>query len=381
MKATIGLGLMGLVVALGGCGTDGAETPAAATDTAAAAETEATVDTGTEPDAATTADTVAAIDAPPPPKSGKSERTLTVDGVEREFLVHVPATLDASKAVPVVFMLHGTSGSGDKFYNISGWVEKADAEGFIAVFPSALAYCLGDDEDYDAVIEASEYKVTTKWAAGKLGTAVMPLCTEEQITQLPKAKQDEIASHTLRDDLAFFDAMVASVVGGLPVDVKRLYVTGFSNGAQMSARLMMERTNTFAAFAMAAGSPAVPGPALRPVSAVFSVGSLDDGFLTKSGVAELPLDESLLDLPSFSGLAATLGAALQIDATKHTYDAKTANGKTIGMFSFDQSLAGAGNKLIIAVIEDATHQYPNGKNHPAVMTEFLWKFFSNQTLP
>lgn len=65
--------------------------------------------------------------------------------------------------------------------NISGWVEKADALGFIAVFPSALAYCLGDDEDFDGVVEPDEYKVTTKWAAGALGTAAMPLCSEEQI--------------------------------------------------------------------------------------------------------------------------------------------------------------------------------------------------------
>jgi hypothetical protein len=26
-------------------------------------------------------------------------------------------------ATPVVFMLHGTSGGGEKFYNISGWKE------------------------------------------------------------------------------------------------------------------------------------------------------------------------------------------------------------------------------------------------------------------
>src|SRR5262245_18049069 len=96
---------------------------------------------------------------------GRLVRRLMVDGIEREFLIHVPQRVDGSARVPVVIMIHGTSGSGGKFYNISGWVEKADATGFIAVFPSALSYCLGDDDDRDGVVEPDEYRITTKWAA------------------------------------------------------------------------------------------------------------------------------------------------------------------------------------------------------------------------
>ena len=82
-------------------------------------------------------------------EAGRIVRHLTVDGVVREVVLHVPDSVNGSQDVPVVFMLHGTSGDGDKFYNISGWKEKADQEGFIAVFPSALTYCFGEDEDYD----------------------------------------------------------------------------------------------------------------------------------------------------------------------------------------------------------------------------------------
>lgn len=39
-------------------------------------------------------------------------------------------------------MLHGTSGDGLKFYNISGWKELVEEENFITVFPSALSWCL-----------------------------------------------------------------------------------------------------------------------------------------------------------------------------------------------------------------------------------------------
>ena len=54
-----------------------------------------------------------------PPTSfghGRQVRRLTVDGVERELVVHVPAAVDGSRTVPVVVMIHGTSGSGARFY-------------------------------------------------------------------------------------------------------------------------------------------------------------------------------------------------------------------------------------------------------------------------
>jgi polyhydroxybutyrate depolymerase len=318
---------------------------------------------------------------PTPIPHGRLVRRPTVDGIEREFLIHVPPQVDGATPVPVVIMIHGTSGSGEKFYNISGWVEKADALGFIAVFPSALAYCLGDDEDFDGVVEPDEFKVTTKWAAGALGTTAMPLCSEEQIARLPPDRRAEIQSRIVRDDVAFFDALVAALRAELPVDPKRMYVTGFSNGAQMSGRLMMERTGSFAAFAMAAGGPSVPGPALRPAPVVFSVGSRDDGFLMRAGLTELPLDDTLVELPAFQGLVGTLTGAVQLDPVLHTFLAQSVNGKMVATHTYAESLVGAPNQLVVAVIEDATHQYPNGTNHAVRTTDLLWPFFSRYSLP
>jgi polyhydroxybutyrate depolymerase len=313
---------------------------------------------------------------------GRIVRHLTVDGVVREVVIHVPVSVDGSQDVPVVFMLHGTSGDGDKFYNISGWVPKADQEGFIAVFPSALTYCLGDDEDYDGVIEPNEYKITTKWAAGKLGTEVMPLCTDEQVAAFPPNRQAQIESRILRDDVAFIDAIVDALEELVPADLRRLYVTGFSNGASMSGRLLVERTNTFAAFAMAAGTPTVPGPALRPAPVVFTVGSLDDRFLVPLGLGSLPLDETLLDIPEIRQGLSEIALDVQLDDTQVTFEPTPVQGHVVPVFRYDQSLVcGADNVFLAAVIEGATHQYPNGTNHPLVMANVLWSFFSQYSLP
>jgi polyhydroxybutyrate depolymerase len=312
---------------------------------------------------------------------GKLVRHLTADGVVREVVLHVPASVDGTRVVPVVFMLHGTSGSGEKFYNISGWVEKADPTGFIAVFPSALSYCLGEDDDQDGTIEPDEFKVTTKWAAGALGTPVMPLCSDEQIAALPPAKQQEIETRVLRDDVAFVDAVVGALQQELPVDPRRLYVTGFSNGASMSGRLLIDRSDTFAAFALAAGLPAVPGPAQRPAPVVFTVGSLDDRFLTPLGLPSLPLDETFLQIPQVRDAMGTIALDVQLDDTRFTFAPSVVQGHVVPTFTYDHSLVGAGNQFTVAVIEGATHQYPNGTNHPLVMADALWSFFSRYSLP
>ena len=46
---------------------------------------------------------------------GKNRFTTPVDGDTREYYVHVPAKYNANAATPVVFMLHGTSGDGERF--------------------------------------------------------------------------------------------------------------------------------------------------------------------------------------------------------------------------------------------------------------------------
>ena len=302
-------------------------------------------------------------------------RNVTVDGIEREYLVYVPANAPAS--APAVVMLHGTSGDGEKFYNISGWREKADAEGLIAVFPSALTYCLGeDDKVVDGVISDDEYRVTTKWVAGRVGTAEIPLCPAERLAMLPADKR-ALADHPLMDDVAFLDAIVADITSTDDVDPKRIYVTGFSNGGSMSARLMVERTNTFAAFAMNGGGATVTGTALRPAAAVFAVGSKDDRFTVPNGVAELPLDETVFDLPGMGGAVDSLCAALSLDCAERT---STISAGQVGVHRFTQSTVGASNELAFAVIGDATHQYPNGSNHPLVMADVLWDFFVKYSL-
>ena len=61
------------------------------------------------------------------------ERTIMHEGVEREFLVHIPDNLTEDS--PIVFVIHGYTDSATQIMEYSGMNEVADREGFIVVYP------------------------------------------------------------------------------------------------------------------------------------------------------------------------------------------------------------------------------------------------------
>lgn len=337
-----------------------------------------------EPDAGVDAGEGLELDANPPVTNvaGTYQRTLEVDGLTREVIIHVPAAAAGPTPVPVVFMLHGTSGDGGRFFNISGWREQADAVGFIAVFPTALTHCLYEDDNGDGdFADAGERKVTTKWAAGKLGSATMPLCTADDLAMLSPANR-ALADHPLADDLAFLDAVLDLLGREHAVDARRVYASGFSNGASMTSRLALERSTRFAAIAAAAGglNPAAV-PAERPLSFVQSVGTRDDGFTAQLGLTELPIGPTALDdAPGLWAFLRPMLTVLQLEE-RYTYAEETVGGLRVSRFHFARSTVGAANSLTFALVEGASHVYPNGDNHPLVIADPLWSFFSSQALP
>jgi polyhydroxybutyrate depolymerase len=328
--------------------------------------------------AAPAADGGAVVNTP-----GKWTHRITVDGMEREFIVYVPELAQGAGRAPVVFMFHGTSGDGEKFYNISGWREKADATGLIAVFPSALTYCLKEDENRDGDFEdRGETKVTTKWAAGKLGDPNrMPLCSPEEIAALPLEKR-ALVDHPLMDDIAFTKAMLAFLGSRYAVDARRIYVSGFSNGASFASRLVLEMSDRFAAAGIAGGGPALPASPVRPMSVVHFFGSEDEKLGEALGVAALPLRESLLtEIPALHDTMIAPFLTMLRLADVYTYEERAVGGEKAIGYTYAQSTAGATNRYRFLVFGGMGHQYPNGTNYPIAAADFLWEVFRTQALP
>lgn len=307
----------------------------------------------------------------------KLQRSVVIDGLTRHYIVHLPWAARGRSNTPVVFMLHGTSGTGEEFYDHSGWREKADAEGLIAVFPTALRHCYFEDDNQDGDFDdPGERRTPTKWADSFLGSPTeRPLCTAEQMATLP-AEARAAADHPLADDVAFFRAMVEDLVGGFAADPRRIYVSGFSNGAQMTLRLAHEASTLIAAAASNAGgaSAQLDGPAPRPMSMIFAVGDRDDRY-NASAENPLPLTDVGQE-PRFQRLTQPFLGVLSM-ADTYSWQPMTLHGRQMSVYQFGSSTAtpAGGNVFYAAVMQGIDHHYPN------FMPDLLWDFFRDKSLP
>jgi polyhydroxybutyrate depolymerase len=296
---------------------------------------------------------------------GVNCRVVEVDGHPRRFVVYVPSTRPVTgPRAPVVFMFHGSSGTGEQFLRISGWREQADATGLIAVFPTGLRYRVLDSG-----------RLSTKWNDYSLASQV-------DLGERPRGYPANAPWPA--NDVGFADAMMADLGAQLPIDRHRVYASGFSNGAGFTARLAVERSTVLAAAAFSGGAlPAAQAPA-RPIPMYLTVGTLDDRVLAQTGpppLTRLPLDPlALLAEPVIQSTLGAHLATLGLDA------------RDFGVIGRPRSTSlrwpatGTGRDgalLRFAVLDGLHHNYPNGRNNPAgfaAAPEF-WEFFRTHRLP
>lgn len=158
---------------------------------------------------------------------GDGTYTLQHGGAEREYLLHVPAGYDGSKAVPLILNFHGYTSNMTQQQVFSGMNETSDANGFVVAYPNGLANPGGSLQS---------------WNAGAC-------CA---------------FGDTDRDDLGFVDAVLADIAAKVCVDQKRTYATGMSNGGYLSHLLACKRADRFAAIAPVAGVLGIPSAECTP---------------------------------------------------------------------------------------------------------------------
>jgi len=125
--------------------------------------------------------------------------------------------------------------------------------------------------------------------------------------------------------------------------------------------------------------PVAPAP--RAVPFFLSLGSMDDRITTVIG-SEVPIDDTLFtQFPALgSDLVYPFADQLEL-AHSWTHRSRNAGGKVLSTFTFDDDLSGQNNAMGFMVVEDNTHAYPNGSNHPLVMADLLWGLFAPISIP
>jgi polyhydroxybutyrate depolymerase len=177
---------------------------------------------------------------------------VTHGGLDRSYLLHVPPT---AGPVPVVMMLHGAGGSAEFAADETGWSELADREGFAVVYPEGVPARPGKVPKF--------LTNPQEWTDG--------------------------SGRGGRDDVGFLTSVLDDVAGRTAIDPRRVYVTGFSNGAGMAFRLAAEHADRVAAIGPVAGHCWLHGPRpSRPVPTIYMVGDADPLVPLYGGTARTP---------------------------------------------------------------------------------------------
>lgn len=137
---------------------------------------------------------------------GEVTRMITVGGVMRSYIVHVPPSYDATQPLPVVLDFAPKGVTAALWKLATSWSQVADTRGFIVVWPD------GDGQT---------------WNVGR--------CCDPALAEV--------------DDVAFTRAIVAELQRDACVDDKRVYATGCSNGGGMSYKLACDAADLVAAVA------------------------------------------------------------------------------------------------------------------------------------
>lgn len=177
-----------------------------------------------------------------PTASGTSKQKLDVGTPgHREYLLHVPPGLASGKwkdgkpdkPLPLVIALHGGLANMSQMESLTGFDPIADDKDFLVAYPDGFL---------------------TTWNAGDC-------CGASKIGNI--------------DDVGFLTKLIDRLNSSGLSDPKRVFVTGFSNGAGMAYRMGCEAAGKVAAIGVVEGALVTRCDPSRPVSAIVFHGTAD----------------------------------------------------------------------------------------------------------
>jgi polyhydroxybutyrate depolymerase len=215
------------------------------------------------------------------------ERTVKVGGRARSYILHVPPRLGSGPA-PLVLAFHGGATNARSMVRLTGLNGEADREQFVLAYPNG----------------SGRLPSVLTWNAGR--------CCG-------------YAADRKEDDVAFVREMLDDIPRVVPIDTRRVYATGISNGGQMAYRLAAEMPDRIAAIAPVAASLEVDlTPLSQPVALLHFHGTADEhlpfsggrGQRSMAGITFTSVDRSLAAWISTNGC----GKAPAVDMLPDRFD-------------------------------------------------------------
>lgn len=262
--------------------------------------------------------------------------SLQHDGIEREFILNIPASYDGNEAMPVIFNFHGFGSNANQQMFYGDFRPIAESEGIILVHPEGT---LIDDQGH--------------WNVGFS------------------------ANDSEADDIGFTEAMIEYLIENYNIDETRIYATGMSNGGFMSYLLACQLGDRFAAIASVTGSmtpetfencqPTHPTPIME------IHGTNDETVPYDGAIFTMPIDDVMSYWVNFNNCDAT---PEQVEVE----DVNGSDGNTASYFIYSDCDNNITTELFR--INNGSHTWPGaifvfpGTNLDINASQEIWNFFS-----
>jgi polyhydroxybutyrate depolymerase len=171
--------------------------------------------------------------------SGSYVFHLTFDGLHRDYRIHVPPAAAAGKPLPLVLNLAGATQNGQIEEILSDMDANADENGYLVAYPDGTR--ISTVLTPDPIAKNAQYG----WNAG-------------ECCGLPVTRKI--------NDVGFLEKVIADVATRTPVNLRRVYMTGISNGGMMAYAMAAEASTHVAAVASVSGQVEIP--VIHPTRAV-----------------------------------------------------------------------------------------------------------------
>ncbi|HKY16882.1 MAG TPA: PHB depolymerase family esterase [Microthrixaceae bacterium] len=253
----------------------------------AAACSDASTDRGASSRDSTTT-TPATCDSSSSVAPGTERIEVPAKGGAREVERVIPPSYDGTTRLPLIVDLHGFTSTIEQQDLFSDLPAQAAARDYVLLTPQAA----------EASLPIQGERISGPyWNLG-----------------LDASDSDQKSSERIRDtrdDIGFLTDLIDSTVTDLCIDDARIYATGFSNGAGMTAALACAMPGRLAAIAPVSGINLAPAcPALEPVSVIALHGDADPLVPYEGGSAA----STNIDNTSVEDTVATFASAAGCDA-------------------------------------------------------------------
>jgi polyhydroxybutyrate depolymerase len=293
--------------------------------------------------------------------------SMLVDGLEREYRLHLPGDYKKNTATSLVLVFHPYR--GDAQYMESLMISHhADEHGYIVVYPQSTSF------NYGSFDITSWNDLTCNASPGPEG----PTCSEEFRFPFPPecGEPSDCNWCTCHDDLAFVDQLLDELENTLCIDLNRVYATGASLGGMFVHRLGCDMADRFAAIAPVAGTHAkgfnCAPDRLSPISLMHSHGSVDlvfppDGSEGRDGQFIVPVDDVM-----------DAWASAESQGCEYSETPYPTSGDGTRQWECTQRANCATGAKVVSCSWEGNHlSFAN--NYATFMNDVIWEFFSENS--